>query len=300
MIIRIFLAALTITACNSFAAAGWTSDFSAAQEQARKEGKSLLIDFTGSDWCGYCIRLHKAVFSKEEFLKAASKDFVLVEIDRPRHKKLSPTIDEQNEKLNQEFGIKGFPTIILTSPDGYPYAKTGYRPGGPAEYLKHLTEFRADRDSQKELLESAEKLSGAEKAKAYDEVINWMGKRGLQGGDARLVTAIKELDPTDSTKLRSKYENAATLRTIESAVNSTGDLDAALKGLKRLLAKSPQASVAQQAYLLRAMIQMRGKNDNEAGMKSLRAAVAIDPSSEVGKQIRGFIDQQPKAPKEDK
>ncbi|MFT5127091.1 MAG: thioredoxin-related protein [Rhodothermales bacterium] len=299
MLIRSLLAALAITACNSFAAAGWTSDFGAAQKQAREEGKSLLIDFTGSDWCGYCIKLHESVFGKEDFLKAASKDFILVEIDSPRHKTLSPTIKEQNDKLVQEFGVQGYPTVILTSADGYPYAQTGYQPGGPSEYLKHLEGFAEDRNAQKALLEGAEKLSGVEKAKAYDEIISWMGERNLKGGYDPLVEAIKELDPTDSSKLRSKYENAATLRAIEGAVNSTGDLDRALKDLKLLLAKGPAAGVAQQAYLLRAMIQMRGKNDTEAGMKSLRAAVAIDPDSQVGQQIRGFLDQQPKEPAAD-
>jgi thioredoxin-related protein len=293
---RFLLAALAMISFNSLAATGWTSDFSAAQKQAREEGKSLLIDFTGSDWCGYCIELHKNVFGKEEFLKEASKHFVLVEIDQPRHKKLSPTIKAQNDTLNAEFAIQGFPTVILTSADGYPYAKTGYEPGGPTEYMKHLNSLAEERDSQKALLDAAEKLTGVEKAKAYDEVISWMSDRGLQGGYTPLVDAIKELDPTDSTKLRSKYENAATLRGIESAVNATGDLDRALKDLRLLIDKQPLPGILQQAYLLRAMIEMRGKNDTEAGMKSLRAAVAIDPSSQIGQQIKGFLDQQPKPP----
>lgn len=290
---RILLAVLTLIAFNGLAAAGWTSDLNAAKKQAQAEGKSLLIDFTGSDWCGYCIELHKTVFGKEDFLKAASKDFVLVEIDRPRFKKLAPAVDAQNEKLTQEFGVQGFPTVILTSADGYPYARTGYQPGGPDAYVKHLQQFAEDRDSQKALLNAAEKLEGPQKAKAYDEVITWMSQRGLQGGFTPLIDAIKELDPTDSTKLRTKYEHVAELRKIENAVNSSGDLDRALKDLTALIGKNPQPAVTQQAYLLRAMIYMRGKNDNEAGIKSLRAAHAIDPNSEIGQQIGSFLEQQP-------
>ena len=292
MIIRILAAALALTAWSGFAAAGWVTDFNAAKEQARKEGKSLLIDFTGSDWCGYCIKLHDTVFSKKEFLEAASKDFVLVEIDRPRAKRLAPAIDKQNEELVAEYAIQGFPTVLLANPDGYPYARTGYQPVGPDGYVEHLKQFAPERDSQKQLIDAAEKLEGPAKAKAYDDLISWMGKRGLKGGVSPLVNAIITLDPTDSTKLRKKYEDLNELQRIEVAVNTTQDLDRALKDLTRLLGAKPEASVAQQAYVLRAMIQIQGKNDPESGMKSLRAAHAIDPNSELGKGIGAYLAQQ--------
>ena len=67
---------------------GWTNDFEAAKTKAKKEGKHLLLDFTGSDWCGFCIRLHGEVFSKEVFRKEVPKHFVLVELDFPRQKQL--------------------------------------------------------------------------------------------------------------------------------------------------------------------------------------------------------------------
>ena len=93
-------------ACVSSALAGeegWTSDFEAAKKQAAEENKSLLIDFTGSDWCGWCIRLQEEVFSKDEFKKGVAEDYVLVEIDFPQNEaKLSDETKAQNEKLGND------------------------------------------------------------------------------------------------------------------------------------------------------------------------------------------------------
>jgi protein disulfide-isomerase len=91
----------------------WQTDYKAALAQAKKEKKGLLLDFTGSDWCGYCIQLHKNVFSKPEFEKWAGKNFILVELDFPRKKPISPETKKQNEALSQKYKVEGFPTIII-------------------------------------------------------------------------------------------------------------------------------------------------------------------------------------------
>ena len=65
----------------SFASEGWIADFDEAVKLAKAEKKDLFVDFTGSDWCGWCKKLDAEVFSKEEFLTAAKKSFVLVALD---------------------------------------------------------------------------------------------------------------------------------------------------------------------------------------------------------------------------
>ena len=98
LVIPIALAAsLGVSTCSA-GGAGWSHDVDAALKQAKKEGKDVLMDFTGSDWCGWCIRLNKEVFSQKEFLPAVTKNFVLVELDFPRKKQLSPEIKKQNAK----------------------------------------------------------------------------------------------------------------------------------------------------------------------------------------------------------
>ena len=79
---------------------GWTTDFEAAKAQAKEEGKALLVDFTGSDWCPPCKALHKDVLSKKSFIDSAKKDFVLVELDFPRKGNQSKELKAQNKKLS--------------------------------------------------------------------------------------------------------------------------------------------------------------------------------------------------------
>jgi protein disulfide-isomerase len=107
------------TSAGAFAA-DWQTDYAKALEMAKSENKRVLLDFTGSDWCGPCIELKKQVFSRPDFRAYADKNLVLVEIDYPQRKKQSPELKQQNEKLSHQYGIdeKGFPTVILLGPEG--------------------------------------------------------------------------------------------------------------------------------------------------------------------------------------
>ena len=119
----------------------WETDFEAAQAKSKASGKPMLLDFTGSDWCGWCIRLKKEVFSQPEFAAYASKALVLVQLDFPRAKPQSDALKKQNEALSKKYGVRGFPTIILLSPEGKLLAETGYQRGGAAKYVAHLKEL---------------------------------------------------------------------------------------------------------------------------------------------------------------
>ena len=101
-------------------AADWQTDYDKALQMAKRQNKHLLLDFTGSDWCGPCIELRKRVLSSKEFAAYAAKNLVLVEIDYPQRKKQSAQLKEQNEKLGKQYGIdeKGFPTIMLLDSAG--------------------------------------------------------------------------------------------------------------------------------------------------------------------------------------
>lgn len=121
----------------------WMTDFEAAKAKAKAENKSILLDFTGSDWCGWCIQLDREVFSKEAFLEYADAKLVLVELDFPRAKEQSAELKAQNRALAEQYGIRGYPTIVLLSADGELIEKTGYRRGGPEKYIEHLEDLLA-------------------------------------------------------------------------------------------------------------------------------------------------------------
>jgi len=91
----------------------WYTDIMQANEISKTSGKPLFAFFTGSDWCGWCRKLQNDVFSKLEFIQWAAKNVVLVELDFPKGKALSPELTQQNASLQQTFGVQGYPTIWL-------------------------------------------------------------------------------------------------------------------------------------------------------------------------------------------
>jgi thioredoxin-related protein len=109
-----------VATCAGAFAGDWQTDYAKALEMAKAQNKRVLLNFTGSDWCGPCIELRKQVFSRPDFRAYADKNLVLVEIDYPRRKKQSPELEKQNEKLGKQYGIdeKGFPTVVLLDPAG--------------------------------------------------------------------------------------------------------------------------------------------------------------------------------------
>ncbi len=117
---------------------GWMTDFSAAQKLAEKTKKPMLVDFTGSDWCPWCIRLDKEVFAQKAFQEYAAANLILVKIDFPRGIRQSDAVKKQNQKLAEKYGIRGFPTVLLINGDGKVIGSTGYKPGGAEKYVAHL------------------------------------------------------------------------------------------------------------------------------------------------------------------
>ena len=118
---KMFLSLITFAALTTSAFAakeGWLDDLAKAKAQASSEGKRILLDFTGSDWCGWCKKLDAEVFSQQEFKDYAAKNLVLVELDFPRSKTLTDEVKAQNNALKEKFAIRGFPTVIMLDGEG--------------------------------------------------------------------------------------------------------------------------------------------------------------------------------------
>ena len=123
---------------------GWTEDFEAARQQAAKEGKFVLIAFSGSDWCGPCMALEKEVLSQRKYVSKLLKKYVPVMVSVPRDRStLSKLAVSQNDALKERYAIRGFPTVVVVNPvDGEAIKRdTGYRSGDPNGYLKRLDEI---------------------------------------------------------------------------------------------------------------------------------------------------------------
>ena len=139
------IAFLTLTSMSMQAQDGltWHTDMSKATDISIKENKPMFLFFTGSDWCGWCIRLQKEVFKTPEFIKWAKDNVVLVELDFPRKNNQTEEIKLQNAQLQQQLQVRGYPTVWFVSAAKTAEAKinlnalgsSGYVAGGPKVWI---------------------------------------------------------------------------------------------------------------------------------------------------------------------
>jgi thioredoxin-related protein len=123
----------------------WQTDYEQALAAAKAENKCVLLNFTGSDWCGPCIQMHKVAFSKAAFLNYAKENLILVELDYPRRKSLPEKVTKQNERLSQQYNIdqSGYPTVVLLDPSGKKLGQLeGYSGERPADIIAWVEKLR--------------------------------------------------------------------------------------------------------------------------------------------------------------
>jgi thioredoxin-related protein len=286
------LAALCLTLTHAYAGGeGWSSDFEASKKKAAEEKKDLLMDFTGSDWCGWCIKLNKEVFQEDAFKTGVKDKFVLVEVDFPKDEsKLSEATKKQNAELQTKYAIQGYPTIILADATGKPFATTGYREGGAAGYVKHLDELREKKGKLVKALADAEKAEGVEKAK---QLVSALKDSGLEESVidtwySDTVQEIKKADPKDESGFVKGIEQKKAFDALQEKLVPSiqgGDMEAAMKTLDDAAksgtysGKYLQIIVATKASLFAS----QGKWDD--AIKSTDEAIAVDPKGELAPQL---------------
>ena len=142
---KIFLTAVLLSAVVIGCSKGgsndnlnWEENLETALQKAKAENKAVLVNFTGSDWCQWCIKLSDEVFSKSEFEDYAEDNLILVRLDFPRNIEQSAETKAYNNQLAQRYGVQGFPTVLLFNSQGQMVLQTGYQPGGPVSYVEHL------------------------------------------------------------------------------------------------------------------------------------------------------------------
>jgi thioredoxin-related protein len=142
---RILVALFVCCMAGSLMAAdsSWLTSVPDAKAQAKKENKLVLLDFTGSDWCGWCKKLDAETFSKPAFADYAKKNLVLVEVDFPHAKALSADLKAANKALKEKYEVTGFPTLVVMKADGtVVWKQVGYLKGGPSAMIAKLDEAK--------------------------------------------------------------------------------------------------------------------------------------------------------------
>jgi thiol-disulfide isomerase/thioredoxin len=275
------------------AKASWMTDLEQAKAKAQAEGKDLLIDFTGSDWCTWCIRLDNEVFAFQPFYDFADENFVLVKLDFPRGPgAITEEQSAHNNAVKDHYGsvVEGFPTILLADAEGRAYARTGFEFGGPANYVTHLTglqEIRTERDAA---FTAAAELQGAEKAKKIEEGLLTMDPPLFFPSYESEISAIIELDADNAAGLSEKYTDQRRdfrflkrVSAVEEIAN-TGELsevaDEVLKEMDKLAADFPDHKSGLEMISSFRMVVLRSAERFDAAIEladSLLAAEDIEP-----------------------
>ena len=194
----------------------WMTDFEAAKARAAAENKAVFVNFTGSDWCGYCMRMKHNVLDKAEFLDYTKDKFVLLEVDLPRRKFVDEAVLEKRRNLCRQYEATGFPTFVTLTPAGEVLGGwVGARPDVPSTTALMDTAL-----TRWQMLTAARKLQGVERAKALMEVYQTFPKN-FKLAAAALRKEIHDCDPADSTGLKEQAAADAQMLELMAQLNAS-------------------------------------------------------------------------------
>ncbi|HHH75440.1 MAG TPA: DUF255 domain-containing protein, partial [Phycisphaerae bacterium] len=178
----------------SWAEEGWGTNYDQALAEAKKTGKVVIADFTGSDCCKWCKKLKKEVFDTPEFKKWAADNAILLELDYPSKLVLPKELKAQNERLQKKYGITGFPTILIFNAAGEVIGKTGYLQGGPVAWINNAKNLMtAPKESKASIPKDIPDglLNMIRKAGRFDRLLLITVSEGSEQG-IKVTSALKE------------------------------------------------------------------------------------------------------------
>ena len=275
--------ALMLAALVPAWAAEWMTDLEAAKAKAAAENKAVLIDFTGSDWCGWCVRLRKQVLDTPAFETYAKDKFVLMEVDVPHNPKFDKELRARNEKLCEQYNVRGFPTLIVVTPDGEVVGGfSGFKPT-----------VEAAAKSFDSALETAQLLQKADSLPEADQLATLIQayKRipaNLQESATGLRKRIIALDPQDSSGLarmqRLQDERAA----FQAALSAARTPKEALTVVNAALATAaPENKLGMLQIKFQIMyMSAESVDDIKAAAEVMREGIQNDPEAQPGDMKR--------------
>lgn len=327
-IAAILLGLLATTNTATAGGEGWYDDFDEAVAAAKEQKKDLLVDFTGSDWCGWCIKLDKEVFAHDEFLVPAKENYILVALDFPSGEEAKAKVPnpERNEELQAKYDVGGFPTILMMTADGEVFAQTGYQAGGPEKYIEHMatiaTNGKKAMTEVKVVLDAFKAAEGEAKVAAWEKVAATLA--GLDQGSpfaGTLAEAVRwaitfDADNSKGLKLRAvealldggvfdddlykagleldpKNESGLYEKVVEGRFNSVRDDDtarAAIQALEGLIAIGFKDKETGLMMTFNAARWCAGPlEDAEKAKVFAKAALALEPDEDMTEALEEII-----------
>ncbi len=295
--VRMALAVMISTLFVSTAVAeeGWLVDFEKAKTQAAKEGKPILMEFTGSDWCPPCKALHKNVLVKEIFKEEMPKHYILLKLDNPRDKSKQTDAEQaQYKELAREYKVTGVPSVFLADADGNPFFKSsGYSGQSADEWVEQMV----GKSGIPKALAKAEKAKGIERAKLLDTALTMMGSKFANESHGGKIDEIINLDAENKAGLKVKYEGARKAaqfkETLTQIMRGNGGAKSEVLAAKidELVKKEKATGESlQEALFMKSSLMFRDKKKDEAEKLLLEAQKAA-PNSGTAKRIDQILKQ---------
>ena len=186
----------------------------AAKPVAKEQGRDIMLEFTGKEWCPPCIHLRTKIMETAEFEKAVGDKYVLVEVVFPRLPSAVAAIPKEQRNANEQLLVHhrietGLPTVLLLDPEGLPYAQIAGARRTTAEYLKALEEGAAVRAKRDAAFARAASLQGMERATALAEGLNAIPEN-CRDKYVDVVNEINALDPQNTlgyARVLTRFDN---------------------------------------------------------------------------------------------
>ena len=234
-------------------AAEWMTDFDAAKAKAKKEGKAILMEFTGSDWCGWCVRLRSTILDSRDFQQYAKDKFVLLEVDIPRNvNKIGAAQHARNRAIAAQYNISTYPTILVLDADG---TVLGGFIGGRDSLQSVISPLNEALNNSKKATE-ARKLDGVARATALMAVYNSLQPE-LKPYFRNLRDEIALYDPNNTTGIHTEIKETELIEHLKQQITAAGsNREQVLRHFEAALEKAtPQCAVTIRGMRMRYLEQ---------------------------------------------
>ena len=272
----------------------WTTDYKTAVLQAKKENKNLLLLFTGKEWIEICKEFDREIASAADFTKPVSERFLLVELNYPKDNRLPEDKAVQNQLLRDAYRIRGFPTVVLTQPDGRPFGINGYQPIEPGEYAKQILEIEKVGMAKAAARQEAKDLEGLARAKKLVEGIpslpGNLSARYYMGEMAEVIGIDEKQEIEQTTAFRrliADVQYSAEMQKLAKNVEWSKMLELTDKYIKD---HKLEGMVLQKAMLNKAGVYS-SMNNRASEIETLLAIVKLDENSPYGQEAQKQLDR---------